>query len=204
MNQTNAKENIAAMNHSAILSMVITAICITLTYIFTAFINIRLPIAANGGLVHLGNVALFISAILFGKKTGALAGGIGMGLFDLLSGWTAWAPFTLIIVGIMGFVMGWMTEHKKTYPRIILAMIMVSAIKIVGYYLAGTDHFRSRQPGPDGRWFRDRAGSDWPHPQNHKTGGNLIDYKNHDSGTDTGPGTCPDRPQSSLRQPGSG
>ena len=71
MNQTNAKENIAAMNHSAILSMVITAICITLTYIFTAFINIRLPIAANGGLVHLGNVALFISAILFGKKTGA-------------------------------------------------------------------------------------------------------------------------------------
>ena len=33
MNQTNAKENIAAMNHSAILSMVITAICITLTYI---------------------------------------------------------------------------------------------------------------------------------------------------------------------------
>lgn len=96
MNQTNAKENIAAMNHSAILSMVITAICITLTYIFTAFINIRLPIAANGGLVHLGNVALFISAILFGKKTGALAGGIGMGLFDLLSGWTAWAPFTLI------------------------------------------------------------------------------------------------------------
>ena len=136
MNQTNAKENIAAMNHSAILSMVITAICITLTYIFTAFINIRLPIAANGGLVHLGNVALFISAILFGKKTGALAGGIGMGLFDLLSGWTAWAPFTLIIVGIMGFIMGWMTEHKKTYPRIILAMIMVSAIKIVGYYLA--------------------------------------------------------------------
>lgn len=59
-----------------------------------------------------------------------------MGLFDLMSGWTAWAPFTLIIVGIMGFVMGWMTEHKKTYPRIILAMIAVSAIKIVGYYLA--------------------------------------------------------------------
>ena len=114
----------------------ITALFIALTYVFTAFINIRLPITANGGLIHLGNVPLFICAIIFGKKSGAIAGGVGMGLFDLLSGWTAWAPFTLIIVGIMGFVMGWMTEHKKTYPRIILAMIMVSAIKIVGYYLA--------------------------------------------------------------------
>ena len=138
MNQTNAKENIAAMNHSAILSMVITAICITLTYIFTAFINIRLPIAANGGLVHLGNVALFISAILFGKKTGALAGGIGMGLFDLISGWTAWAPFTLIIVGLMGYVSGLISEKLKVRPIIANTVAVIAAliIKIAGYYLA--------------------------------------------------------------------
>ena len=136
MNQTNAKENIAAMNHSSTLSMVITAICITLTYIFTAFINIRLPIAANGGLVHLGNVALFTSAILFGKKTGALAGGIGMGLFDLLSGWTLWAPFTLVIVGCMGFVVGAITEKRKNMGFIVLALIAACAIKIVGYYFA--------------------------------------------------------------------
>lgn len=64
----------------------ITAVFIALTYVFTAFVNIRLPIAANGGLVHLGNVPLFIGAIIFGKKTGAIAGGVGMGLFDLLSG----------------------------------------------------------------------------------------------------------------------
>ena len=35
-----------------------------------------------------------------------LAGAFGMGLFDLLSGWTAWAPFTFIIVGAMGYVVG--------------------------------------------------------------------------------------------------
>ena len=50
---------------------------------FTAFVNVRLPIAANGGLIHLGNVPLFIMAILFGKKTGAIASGVGMGLFDV-------------------------------------------------------------------------------------------------------------------------
>ena len=80
----------------------ITALFIALTYVFTAFINIRLPITANGGLIHLGNVPLFICAIIFGKKSGAIAGGVGMGLFDLLSGWTEWAPFTMIIFGLMG------------------------------------------------------------------------------------------------------
>ena len=60
--------------------LTITALFIALTYVFTAFVNVRLPITANGGLIHLGNVPLFICAILFGKKSGALAGGIGMGL----------------------------------------------------------------------------------------------------------------------------
>ena len=72
----------------------ITALFIALTYVFTAFINIRLPITANGGLIHLGNVPLFICAIIFGKKSGAIAGGVGMGLFDLLSGWTMGAIHT--------------------------------------------------------------------------------------------------------------
>lgn len=117
-------------------SLVITAVAIALTYVFTAFVNIRLPFAPNGGLIHLGNVPLFIFAILFGKKTGAIAGGIGMGLFDLLSGWTAWAPFTLLIVGCMGYVTGAITEKKKSYSWIILAMLAALLIKIAGYYIA--------------------------------------------------------------------
>lgn len=99
-------------------------------------INIRLPFAPQGGLIHLGNVPLFIFAILFGKKTGAIAGGVGMGLFDLLSGWTAWAPFTFVIVGCMGFVMGWITEKKQGFQWYVVAMFAACAIKIGGYYIA--------------------------------------------------------------------
>ena len=40
--------------------LTITALFIALTYVFTAFVNVRLPITANGGLIHLGNVPLFI------------------------------------------------------------------------------------------------------------------------------------------------
>ena len=111
---------------SSVQFLTITAVFVALTYIFTAFINVKLPIAANGGLIHLGNVPLFIGAILFGKKTGAIAGGIGMGLFDLLSGWTLWAPFTLIIVGIMGFTVGKITEDHKHQNMKWLSLIHIS------------------------------------------------------------------------------
>ena len=116
--------------------LTITALFIALTYVFTAFVNVRLPITANGGLIHLGNVPLFICAILFGKKSGALAGGIGMGLFDLLSGWTAWAPFTFIIVGLMGFSVGAITEKKKGFGWKVVAILVACVIKIAGYYIA--------------------------------------------------------------------
>lgn len=118
--------------------LVTTAIFIALTFVFTGFINVRLPIAANGGLIHLGNVPLFIGAIVFGKKTGMLAGGIGMGLFDLLSGWTAWAPFTFVIVGLMGYMVGLIAENKTTHRFMLntVAIFVACLIKVVGYYIA--------------------------------------------------------------------
>lgn len=118
--------------------LVITALFIAITYIFTAFINVRLPFGGNGGLIHLGNVPLFLAAILFGRKVGAVAGGVGMALFDLLSGWTAWAPFTLVIVAAMGYTVGAIMEKKQrnTHLWCVIAMALALLIKVAGYYLA--------------------------------------------------------------------
>lgn len=116
--------------------LTINAISISLVLLATTFINIRLPIMGNGGLIHLGNVPLFLAAILFGRKTGFLAGAIGMGLFDLLNGWTAWAPFTFIIVGLMGYTVGIVSEKVRntSLPLYTVAMILAMMIKIIGYY----------------------------------------------------------------------
>ena len=140
---------------SSVQFLTITAAFVALTYIFTAFINVKLPIAANGGLIHLGNVPLFIGAILFGKKTGAIAGGIGMGLFDLLSGWTLWAPFTLIIVGIM------VCERHCRSLRDKGCWILHCR----GYHLrksTGTGIFHPGKPGPDRCCSCHRSHSDHP------------------------------------------
>ena len=90
---------------------------------------------ANGGLIHLQR-STFHLRDLFGKKSGALAGGIGMGLFDLLSGWTAWAPFTFVIVAIMGYVVGAITEKHHGLGFDALAIVAACVIKVVGYYIA--------------------------------------------------------------------
>lgn len=130
--------NSAAANTSSAKQVAINGISIALVFIATGFINLRLPIVANGGLIHLGNVPLFLAAIIFGKKTGAISGAVGMALFDIFSGWTLWAPFTFVIVGIMGWVVGKITEDKShnTILWYVIAILAALAIKIVGYYIA--------------------------------------------------------------------
>ena len=59
-----------------------------------------------------------------------------MGLFDLLSGWTLWAPFTLVIVGLMGYLVGAITERHRGMAWNTLAIALACVVKVVGYYVA--------------------------------------------------------------------
>lgn len=119
-------------------TLVITALFIALTFVATMFINIRLPFMGNGGLIHLGNVPLFLAAFIFGKKVGAVAGGLGMALFDVVTGWAAWSPFTLVIVAAMGWIAGLIAEKWEVNNTLkyTVAIIAATIIKIVGYYFA--------------------------------------------------------------------
>lgn len=119
--------------------LILTAMAISLVFVATLLLNIRLPIAANGGLVHLGTGMLFIIAMLFGPKKGAIAGAVGMGLFDLFSGWTLWAPISIIARGLQGYIVGriaWSAGRQggsKAF-NIIAAAISVP-VMLIGYYI---------------------------------------------------------------------
>lgn len=123
------------MRNSSTRELVVTGLAIALVFVATLFINLRLPIG-QGGLIHLGNVPLFLVAIVFGKRTGAIAGAFGMGLFDLMGGWTPWAPATFLIVGLMGYTVGSIAEWKDTTIGYGIAIAIACAIKVVGYYIA--------------------------------------------------------------------
>lgn len=119
--------------------LVVSSLLISLVFIATKFINIRLPISINGGLIHLGNTMLFISAIVFGKRKGAIAGSFGMALFDIVSGWVLWAPFTFIIRGVMGYIIGtvsWGNNRNGDSSLYNFLGVVLSGIWMIGgYYL---------------------------------------------------------------------
>ena len=102
--------------------IVITGLAVALVFTAT-MIHIRLPIG-QGGLIHLGNIPLFLVAIIFGRKMGAIAGAFGMGLFDLMGGWTPWAPATFIIVGLMGYAVGVISEKKDNVAGYAMAILV--------------------------------------------------------------------------------
>jgi len=112
------------------------AMFVALTLVFTAFVNIQIPsFGGAGGLIHLGNVPLFIAAMIYGRRTGALAGALGMGLFDILSGWAAWAPCTIITCGLMGFTVGAICKNRKNIAAKVVAVLAALAIKLAGYFI---------------------------------------------------------------------
>ncbi|MCX7709179.1 MAG: ECF transporter S component [Clostridia bacterium] len=119
--------------------IVITGLLIAMVFVSTRFISLRLPISVNGGLIHFGNAALFIASIVFGKKKGALAGAFGMGLFDVVSGWMAWAPFTFVIRGIMGYMVGVISNARgkngKSAVYNMMAILAASVWMVAGYYM---------------------------------------------------------------------
>lgn len=119
--------------------IVTSSLLICLVFIATKFINIRLPISINGGLIHLGNTMLFTAAIVFGKRKGAIAGAFGMGLFDIVSGWIAWAPFTFIIRGAMGYLIGSISYGKgregNSFIWNIMGILLAGIWMIGGYYI---------------------------------------------------------------------
>ncbi|WP_042351987.1 ECF transporter S component [Bacillus massiliigorillae] len=120
--------------------LIMTSMLVALVFVSTVFLNIKLPITANGGLVHLGTAMLFIASILFGPKKGAIAGAIGMGLFDILGGWALWAPITIVARGLQGYIVGkiaWSNGRKGDSIALNLTATIVSIPFMVAVYYVG-------------------------------------------------------------------
>lgn len=93
-------------------ALAMSALMIALIFVCT--FTIKVPNPATGGYSHMGDCMIFLSVIVLGKKQGALAGGLGAALSDLLSGATLWILPTFIIKFIMGWLMGNILENKMS------------------------------------------------------------------------------------------
>jgi len=111
------------------------AIMGALTTVVTMF---ALPFAPTGGFFNLGDAIVMTTAIVFGPIVGAVAGGVGSALADLLLGYSAFAPFTLIIKGLEGFLIGTIvgTQEKPSLVKLGIAWVVGGVTIVGGYWFA--------------------------------------------------------------------
>jgi uncharacterized membrane protein len=120
-----------------ILNLSLIGVFSALICILTMVISI--PIPATQGFINIGDAGVMICGMLFGPIIGGFSGGIGSSLADIFLGFTLYAPGTLIIKGLEGFVVGIIANPVKYYKKInyrdILAVIAGGLLMVYGYFL---------------------------------------------------------------------
>lgn len=84
------------------------------TALFTALVFLGVSIfkfPSAFGYSHLGDCMIFLAVLMLGGRRGALAGGVGAALADLIGGYAIWVLPTLISKSVMALVMGAMIRN---------------------------------------------------------------------------------------------
>ena len=98
---------------------------------------IQVPIPATEGFFNIGDAMIMVAALTFGPIVGALAGGIGSSLADLIGGWYIYVIPTLIIKGVEGLLAGWIVRgtDEPSFQRLLLAWIVGGFEMVGGYFI---------------------------------------------------------------------
>jgi uncharacterized membrane protein len=109
--------------------LILTGLMTALVAVTT--IVVPIPVPFTNGYAHPGDGMVFMSALLLGRRRGALAAGVGSAFADVILGFFMWAPFTLVIKGGMAFIAGLIIEKCEERPR----NIVISCAFIVGLWI---------------------------------------------------------------------
>ncbi len=105
----------------------------------TVMVQIRAPVLA--GYFNIQDAVVFIAALLFGPTVGGLSGGVGSAISDIIY-YPLFAPYTLVIKGIEGWLVGKTTRRtlRSDWIACVLGGIeMVLASLVLEIFLSGVD-----------------------------------------------------------------
>ena len=118
------------MNGKKIRQLTMGGLLGALVALLTAYVSV--PIA--GGYFHPGDAMIALAGYLLGPFA-AVPAAIGSALADLLAGYTIYAPFTLVIKGVLGLVAGYGCGGGKTGARAALMMLLGGVVIVGGYFI---------------------------------------------------------------------
>ena len=118
----------------------LTILGLLIALVAVSTMAIKIPTIATQGYIHLGDSMIFLAAIMFGKKKGAIAGGLGSAMADLLLGYTHWILPTFFIKALMGYGIGIIADQESNNLinlRNIIALVFGASWMVFGYFVAG-------------------------------------------------------------------
>ena len=122
-----------------------TAICTALVWVATVVFQLYIP--ETRGYFNVGESMVYASALLFGPAIGGFAGGVGSALADIATGYTVYAPGTLVIKAVEGFVAGALFRALTRVPRKAWKVTTSAVGGVLGgaVYLVGTTYYVTAQ-----------------------------------------------------------
>lgn len=119
----------------------ITELCETALFTALVFLGVSIfKFPSAFGYSHLGDCMIFLSVLMLGGKRGAMAGGVGAALADLIGGYAIWVIPTLICKAVMALVMGSIIHRHPLgisgRPLWITAAVTGGLCQAVGYTAA--------------------------------------------------------------------
>ena len=124
------------MKHKQLIILTRTAVLAALIAIATMVIPIPIP---GGGYANAGDIVILITAFVLGPVPAAFAAGFGSVVADLLLGYSAYAPGTLLVKGLAGLTAGLvflaLERRSGSFLSMLTAGIAGEAVMVAGYYV---------------------------------------------------------------------
>lgn len=101
--------------------------------IFVSVYALRIQVVAQ--FIHLGNALVVVGVLLFGAKKGAISAALGLGIFDLLTGYVSvvWITIleSLIVCLVLHLVYEKALKRNDQMPHVIAVAILAALTKVL-------------------------------------------------------------------------
>jgi len=112
--------------------VVLSSIFTAIVFVFTSIFTITTP--PTRGFFNFGEIGVYLSALIGGPVVGAVAGGIGSALADVFLGYAHYAPGTLVIKGLEGFIVGYLFQKLKELSKEQIRVVtLIASLAVFGF-----------------------------------------------------------------------
>ena len=95
----------------------------------------RIPMPATGGYLNLGDIVIIFAGLRLGPVVGAGAGALGSAAADLIGGYAAFLPITLVAKGLEGWLPGIIGHRSTSRGRAFTGAAIGAGAMVLGYFV---------------------------------------------------------------------